>query len=137
MSRSTGVVKTNQHTLTCTGTTKVLLDHRNDLPRLSFNFESLSAVDVKEKNDVMDVIGICHSIGPAVNVTLTNSEEGLKRELKLIDQSDKEVIFDMLVRLFGLTTYLPISGDGDNLGNQCRKFRTNLYTGLCYRVQAC
>ncbi|KAG4078942.1 hypothetical protein HA402_010894 [Bradysia odoriphaga] len=91
------IIQTNQYTLTCTDTTKVLLDSRDDLPHLSFNFEPLSAVDIKEKHDVMDIIGICRSMGPLEDVTLKNLERGKKRELSLIDQSDKE----MMVTIWG------------------------------------
>lgn len=62
-----------------------------DFPQLKFEFEALEKVDDKQKNDTIDVIGICKSYDDMQAITLKNGVPGQKREIVLIDPT-KEVL---------------------------------------------
>lgn len=88
-----GVIHVNRMQLRTNGSTSIVPDiaNRIDLPHLSFHFEPLGNVDFKEKYEVMDILAICESYGPMEDVTLKKSAEGKKRELYLVDQSNRKV----------------------------------------------
>lgn len=94
-----GVVQINKFQLICNESTRIVPDtiNRMDLPQLSFDFEPISSIDFKNKNDLIDIIAICDSYGPLVPVTLKNAEKGSKRELFLVDNSKKEVFINVLL----------------------------------------
>lgn len=82
-----GVIQVNQFSLVLNSESKVLRDtsESTDLPQLDFNFEPLANIDSKEKNDVIDIIAICESIGHLQDVILKNNVDILKSYLKLIN----------------------------------------------------
>lgn len=74
--------------------TSIVLDlvNRIDLPHLSFDFEPLANIHLKHKDEVVDFLAICESYGPMEDLII-NSDEGKKRDLYLVDQSNKKVFF--------------------------------------------
>lgn len=85
----------NKFTLVCNHDTRIVRDaiRDDDLPYLTFDFEPLTNIGSKEKDDVVDIIGIVSSYGPLQDVELRNNAAGMKRELKLVDQDNSQVYF--------------------------------------------
>lgn len=83
------VVKTNNLTLKCNKNTEIIRFDVPYFPKLTFQFEPLASVDHRHKNETIDVIAICQEYGPVVEVKLSSSVQGQKRELVLIDRTSK------------------------------------------------
>lgn len=98
---------------------------RQYLPHLNFNFEALENIDLKSKYDVMDIIGICQSYAPVEDVILSKGEQGRKRELYVVDRSNKEVFLTCWhYRKFDLN-YQNLA-HGNNMGYKCGKIRKKI-----------
>ncbi|XP_043289884.1 replication protein A 70 kDa DNA-binding subunit isoform X2 [Venturia canescens] len=84
----------NQYEMTMTNDTEVVACHDevDDIPAISFDFQPLSEVETKEKNTVMDVLGIVKSYDDVQTLVARNTGRELrKRDVQLVDMSNVAV----------------------------------------------
>lgn len=81
----------NDYELTFSGETQIFPCHDIDdshMPALKFNFTQMSQVKDMDVDSLVDVIGICQTVGDVTNlVSKTTRKELQKRDLTLVDQS--------------------------------------------------
>ncbi|KAG7204042.1 hypothetical protein KM043_001901 [Ampulex compressa] len=84
----------NDHEMSMTNDTEIILCHddTDDIPRLSFNFCPISDIEGKEKNTLIDVLGIVKSHGELQLLSSRNTGKELKkRDINLVDESNTMV----------------------------------------------
>nr|XP_012139145.1 PREDICTED: replication protein A 70 kDa DNA-binding subunit isoform X2 [Megachile rotundata] len=88
----------NDYEMTLTGDTEIIPCHDggNEIPTLQFNFQPISDVETKEKNEYIDVIAIVKSCADLQLLTSRNTgREMKKRDIFLVDQSSTMVCFTL------------------------------------------
>ncbi|XP_012275093.1 replication protein A 70 kDa DNA-binding subunit [Orussus abietinus] len=81
----------NDYEMTLTGESEIIpcQEDNSEIPTIQFDFCPISSVEQKEKNAVMDVLGICTSTSDVQNLTARSTGRELKkRDINLIDQSN-------------------------------------------------
>ncbi|XP_055082739.1 replication protein A 70 kDa DNA-binding subunit-like isoform X2 [Periophthalmus magnuspinnatus] len=69
----------------------VLCDDSHDVPDVHCHFVPISELEQREKDTILDVIGVCKSAEEVSRVTTKSSREVSKRALSLMDSSGKVV----------------------------------------------
>lgn len=80
----------NNYELTFTNETQIIPcnDDDSSIPKLQFNFSSLSTIQDAEPGTLLDFIGVCKSAGEVVSLTArTTNRELKKRDITLVDRS--------------------------------------------------
>ncbi|XP_011696922.1 PREDICTED: replication protein A 70 kDa DNA-binding subunit [Wasmannia auropunctata] len=88
----------NDYEMTMTGDTEIVPCHENsdDIPTLQFNFCPISEVENKEKNDLMDVLGVVKTVGDVQHfVQRTTGRDLVKRDVNIVDDSGTMVCVTM------------------------------------------
>ena len=84
----------NDYEMTLTGDSEIIPCHDSgdDIPTLQFNFIPICDVEKKEKNDLMDILGVVKSTGELQLLTSrTTGREMKKRDVNLVDESNTMV----------------------------------------------
>ena len=84
----------NDYEMNLTGDSEIIPCHDNekDIPTLQFDFQPIGDIEKKEKNDMMDVLGIVKSCGDLQLLTSrTTGREMRKRDIHLVDDSNTMV----------------------------------------------
>ncbi|XP_076667304.1 replication protein A 70 isoform X2 [Andrena cerasifolii] len=84
----------NDYEMTLTGDSEIIPCHDagDDIPSLQFNFIPICDVEKKEKNDLMDVLGVVKSTGDLQMLTSrTTGKEMKKKDINLVDESNTMV----------------------------------------------
>lgn len=84
----------NDYEMTLIGESEIIPCHDSgdDIPSLQFNFVSICDVEKKEKNDLMDVLGVVKSTGDLqVLTSRTTGKELKKKDINLVDESNTMV----------------------------------------------
>ncbi|XP_053552909.1 replication protein A 70 kDa DNA-binding subunit-like, partial [Bombina bombina] len=83
----------NDYEMTFNGETSVIpCDDSSDVPTVQFEFVPISELENKNKDTLLDIIGICKSYEDATKITVkSNNREVSKRNIHLMDTSGKMV----------------------------------------------
>ncbi|XP_029671382.1 replication protein A 70 kDa DNA-binding subunit-like [Formica exsecta] len=84
----------NDYEMTMTNDTEIVPCHENseDIPTLQFNFCSISEVENKEKNDMIDVLGIVTTFNDVQHIVQRSTgRELVKRDVNIVDDSNAMV----------------------------------------------
>ncbi|KAL6256338.1 hypothetical protein P5V15_012455 [Pogonomyrmex californicus] len=80
----------NDYEMTMTNETEIIpcFENSDDIPTLQFNFVSINQIENKEKNDIIDVLGVVSSVSDIVHLTRrTTGQDLVKRDLNIVDDS--------------------------------------------------
>ncbi|KMQ93699.1 replication protein a 70 kda dna-binding subunit [Lasius niger] len=80
----------NDYEMTMTNDTEIVPCHENseDIPTLQFNFCSISQVENKEKNDMIDVLGVVTTFNDVQHIVQRSTgRELVKRDVNIVDDS--------------------------------------------------
>ncbi|MEE6469181.1 hypothetical protein FKM82_008528 [Ascaphus truei] len=83
----------NDYEMTFNSETSVIpCDDSSDVPTVQFDFVAISELENKNKDTLLDVIGICKSFDEVTKITIkSNNREVSKRSIHLMDSSGKMV----------------------------------------------
>ncbi|XP_015920041.1 replication protein A 70 kDa DNA-binding subunit [Parasteatoda tepidariorum] len=82
----------NEYELTFNNDTTVMpCEESTSIPSLRFDFVPIAEIEQVEKDTNIDVIGVCKSCTDATTLISKQGKELVKREVKLVDRSNKEV----------------------------------------------
>ncbi|XP_077397199.1 replication protein A 70 kDa DNA-binding subunit isoform X2 [Festucalex cinctus] len=82
----------NDYEITLNGETSIIPCEDNcDVPVLQCDFVSIGDLENKEKDSVVDVIGVCKSVDEVTRITTKTNREVSKRTLSLMEASGKMV----------------------------------------------
>lgn len=84
----------NDYEMTMTNDTEIVPCHENieDIPTLQFNFCSISQVENKERNDIIDVLGVVTTFNDVQHIVKRNTgQEFVKRDINIVDDSNAMV----------------------------------------------
>jgi len=56
-----------------------------------YNFVKIDALEQTQPNSIVDIVGVINSIGPATEITAKSGKQFTKRELEMVDESQKSV----------------------------------------------
>lgn len=73
-------------------TIKAVLDDISEIPKIHYSFVQISKIAEKQKDDILDVIGIVKECGEIAEITAKSTQKQLlKRDLTLVDTSSASV----------------------------------------------
>ncbi|MBN3304615.1 RFA1 protein, partial [Amia calva] len=82
----------NDYEMTLNSDTSIIpCDDAQDVPMVQFDFISIAELENKDKDSVVDVIGICKSFDEVSKITTKANREVSKRTVNLMDMSGKVV----------------------------------------------
>uniref|UniRef100_A0A8K9UGN5 Replication protein A subunit n=1 Tax=Oncorhynchus mykiss TaxID=8022 RepID=A0A8K9UGN5_ONCMY len=82
----------NDYEMTLNGESTIIpCEDTQDVPMVQCNFISIADLEAREKDAILDVIGVCKSVADVTRLTTKNNREVSKRTLNLMDQSGKLV----------------------------------------------
>ncbi|XP_071770718.1 replication protein A 70 kDa DNA-binding subunit [Centroberyx gerrardi] len=82
----------NDYEMTLNGESSIIpCDDSSDVPMVQCDFVSIGDLENREKDAVVDVIGVCKSVDEVTRLTTKSSREVSKRTLNLMDMSGKMV----------------------------------------------
>uniref|UniRef100_A0A6Q2XA91 Replication protein A subunit n=1 Tax=Esox lucius TaxID=8010 RepID=A0A6Q2XA91_ESOLU len=82
----------NDYEMTLNGESTIIpCEDTQDVPMVQCNFVSIGDLEARDKDAIVDVIGVCKSVAEVTRLTTKNNREVSKRTLSLIDQSGKLV----------------------------------------------
>ncbi|MGH0170403.1 UNVERIFIED_CONTAM: hypothetical protein FKN15_058758 [Acipenser sinensis] len=82
----------NDYEMTLNNDTSIVpCDDAGDVPMVQFEFVPIEELENKEKDSVVDVIGICKSYDEVTKITTKSSKEISKRAVHLMDMSGKVI----------------------------------------------
>lgn len=82
----------NDYEMTLNGDSSIIpCEDAGDVPVLQCDFVSIGDLEVREKDAIIDVIGVCKSVDDVTRITTKNNKEVSKRTLNLMDMSGKVV----------------------------------------------
>ncbi|XP_065137115.1 replication protein A 70 kDa DNA-binding subunit isoform X2 [Paramisgurnus dabryanus] len=86
----------NDYEMTLNGETSIIpCEDSTDVPMLQCDFISIADLEAREKDSVVDVIGVCKSVEDVARITTKNSREVSKRNIQLMDMSGKVIQLTM------------------------------------------
>lgn len=88
----------NDYEMTMGSETQIQLcqEEGGSIPQVQYNFIPISEIAEKNKDDFVDVIGICKEASPVVKfVSRASNRELTKREVTLIDQSNSSIVLTL------------------------------------------
>lgn len=82
----------NDYEMTLNGETTIIpCDDSSDVPMVQCDFIAIGDLEMKEKDSVVDVIGVCKNVEEVTRLTTKTNREVSKRTLDLMDMSGKVV----------------------------------------------
>uniref|UniRef100_A0A673A7Q2 Replication protein A subunit n=1 Tax=Sphaeramia orbicularis TaxID=375764 RepID=A0A673A7Q2_9TELE len=82
----------NDYEMTLNGESTILpCEDSSDVPMVQCDFVSIGDLEVKDKDSIVDVIGVCKSVDEVTRLTTKTNREVSKRTLNLMDMSGKMV----------------------------------------------
>ncbi|CAB1348998.1 unnamed protein product [Coregonus sp. 'balchen'] len=82
----------NDYEMTLNGESTIIpCEDTQDVPMVQCNFVSIADLEAREKDAILDVIGVCKSVADVTRLTTKNNREVSKRTINLMDQSGKLV----------------------------------------------
>uniref|UniRef100_A0A674ESC9 Replication protein A subunit n=1 Tax=Salmo trutta TaxID=8032 RepID=A0A674ESC9_SALTR len=82
----------NDYEMTLNGESTIIpCEDTQDVPMVQCNFVSIADLQAREKDTILDVIGVCKSVSDVTRLNTKNNREVSKRTLNLMDQSGKLV----------------------------------------------
>ncbi|XP_046892266.1 LOW QUALITY PROTEIN: replication protein A 70 kDa DNA-binding subunit [Hypomesus transpacificus] len=82
----------NDYEMTLNGDSSIVpCEDSHDVPMVQCDFVSIADLETREKDSVLDVIGVCKSVDEVTRLTTKTSREVSKRTLNLMDMSGKVV----------------------------------------------
>lgn len=82
----------NDYEMTMNGeTTFIPCDDCQDVPMVQCDFVSIADLETRDKDAILDVIGVCKSVEEVSRITTKNNREVSKRAISLVDASGKMV----------------------------------------------
>ncbi|KAJ8276045.1 hypothetical protein COCON_G00077970 [Conger conger] len=82
----------NDYEMTMNGETTVIpCDDAQDVPMVQCDFVSIADLETRDKDAILDVIGVCKSVDEVSKITTKNNREVSKRAINLMDASGKMV----------------------------------------------
>ncbi|XP_062329579.1 replication protein A 70 kDa DNA-binding subunit [Osmerus eperlanus] len=82
----------NDYEMTLNGDSSIVpCEDSTDVPMVQCDFVSIADLETREKDSVLDVIGVCKSVDEVTRLTTKTSREVSKRTLNLMDMSGKVV----------------------------------------------
>ncbi|XP_055052609.1 replication protein A 70 kDa DNA-binding subunit [Misgurnus anguillicaudatus] len=86
----------NDYEMTLNGETSIIpCEDSTDVPMLQCDFISIADLEAREKDSIVDVIGVCKSVEDVTRITTKNSREVSKRNIQLMDMSGKVIQLTM------------------------------------------
>ncbi|XP_056613612.1 replication protein A 70 kDa DNA-binding subunit [Triplophysa dalaica] len=86
----------NDYEMTLNGETSIIpCEDSADVPMLQCDFVSIADLESREKDSIVDVIGVCKSVEDVTRITTKNSREVSKRNIQLIDMSSRVIQLTM------------------------------------------
>ncbi|XP_028818893.1 replication protein A 70 kDa DNA-binding subunit isoform X1 [Denticeps clupeoides] len=86
----------NDYEMTLNGESTIIpCDDCQDVPMLQCDFVPIAELESREKDSILDVIGICKSVEDVTRITTKNSREVSKRNIHLMDSSGKIITVTM------------------------------------------
>ncbi|KAA0702043.1 Replication protein A 70 kDa DNA-binding subunit [Triplophysa tibetana] len=86
----------NDYEMTLNGETSIIpCEDSADVPMLQCDFVSIADLESREKDSIVDVIGVCKSVDDMTRITTKNSREVSKRNIQLIDMSSRVIQLTM------------------------------------------
>ncbi|XP_027003594.1 replication protein A 70 kDa DNA-binding subunit [Tachysurus fulvidraco] len=80
----------NDYEMTLNGESTIIpCDDSSDVPMVQCDFVSIADLDARDKDAIVDVIGVCKSVEDVTRITTKNSREVSKRNIQLMDMSGK------------------------------------------------
>jgi len=73
------------------GTMEPVEEGADDVPAMTYNFARISDLQSAEKDQIVDVLGVCKACNEAVDFVSRAGKEMKKREITLVDKSSTEV----------------------------------------------
>ncbi|CAJ1065214.1 replication protein A 70 kDa DNA-binding subunit [Xyrichtys novacula] len=82
----------NDYEMTLNGESTIIpCEDTSDVPMMQYDFVSIDQLDSREKDSIIDVIGVCKNVQEAMRFTTKANKEVTKRTLDLMDMSGKVV----------------------------------------------
>lgn len=82
----------NDYEMTLNGESTIIpCEDSSDVPMVQCDFVSIGDLEVKDKDSIVDVIGVCKSVDEVTRLTTKTNREVSKRTLNLMDMSGKMV----------------------------------------------
>ncbi|XP_051963145.1 replication protein A 70 kDa DNA-binding subunit isoform X2 [Xyrauchen texanus] len=82
----------NDYEMTLNGETSIIpCEDSHDVPMLQCNFISIADLESREKDTIVDVIGVCKTVEDVTRIMTKNSREVSKRNIQLIDMSGRVI----------------------------------------------
>ncbi|KAL0973222.1 hypothetical protein UPYG_G00200540 [Umbra pygmaea] len=82
----------NDYEMTLNGESTIIpCDDTSDVPMVQCDFVSIADLEARDKDAIVDVIGVCKSVADVTRITTKTNREVSKRTLTLMDQSGKLV----------------------------------------------
>ncbi|TSN39301.1 Replication protein A 70 kDa DNA-binding subunit [Bagarius yarrelli] len=80
----------NDYEMTLNGESTIIpCDDSSDVPMMQCDFVSIADLDARDKDAIVDVIGVCKTVEDVTRITTKNSREVSKRNIQLMDMSGK------------------------------------------------
>uniref|UniRef100_A0AAY5EDA0 Replication protein A subunit n=1 Tax=Electrophorus electricus TaxID=8005 RepID=A0AAY5EDA0_ELEEL len=82
----------NDYEMTLNGDSTIIpCDDSHDVPMLQCDFVSIGELEARDKDAIVDVIGVCKSVEDVTRITTKNSREVSKRNIQLMDMSGRVI----------------------------------------------
>ncbi|KAK2881000.1 hypothetical protein Q8A67_018268 [Cirrhinus molitorella] len=86
----------NDYEMTLNGETSIIpCEDSHDVPMVQCDFVSIADLESREKDTIVDVIGVCKNTEDVTRITTKNSREVSKRNIQLMDISGKVIQLTM------------------------------------------
>ncbi|KAL1260826.1 hypothetical protein QQF64_008653, partial [Cirrhinus molitorella] len=86
----------NDYEMTLNGETSIIpCEDSHDVPMVQCDFVSIADLEPREKDTIVDVIGVCKNTEDVTRITTKNSREVSKRNIQLMDISGKVIQLTM------------------------------------------
>ncbi|KAL6471172.1 hypothetical protein MHYP_G00198220 [Metynnis hypsauchen] len=82
----------NDYEMTLNGESSIIpCDDSQDVPMVQCDFVFIADLEARDKDAIVDVIGVCKSVEDVTRITTKNSREVSKRNIQLMDMSGKTI----------------------------------------------
>uniref|UniRef100_A0AAR2LPE7 Replication protein A subunit n=1 Tax=Pygocentrus nattereri TaxID=42514 RepID=A0AAR2LPE7_PYGNA len=82
----------NDYEMTLNGDSSIIpCDDSQDVPMVQCDFVFIADLEARDKDAIVDVIGVCKSVEDVTRITTKNSREVSKRNIQLMDMSGKTI----------------------------------------------
>uniref|UniRef100_A0A8B9LLE0 Replication protein A subunit n=1 Tax=Astyanax mexicanus TaxID=7994 RepID=A0A8B9LLE0_ASTMX len=82
----------NDYEMTLNGESTIIpCEDSQDVPMVQCDFVAIADLEAREKDAIVDVIGVCKSVEDVMRITTKNSREVSKRNIQLMDMSGRVI----------------------------------------------